>query len=107
MAEEKSPGGRGSQLVSGEGETLETTISTLTGENVEQPVSTLVLLGLIEDLELQRGKVEDYERQAGDYEKEIESLTHQIATLSLIRTIAIASSAFALLALGVTLWATL
>ena len=107
MAEKQSPGGRGRQLVGREGETLETGTDTLTGQNMEQQVSTQVLLGLIEDLELQRRKVEDYEKEVEDYKKEIESLTHQIAALSLIRTIAIASSAFALLALGVTLWATL
>ena len=106
MAEKQSPGERGRRLARRAGDTLKTATGTLTGQNVEQQVAeysevyTQVLLGLHEDLELQRRKV-------ADHEKEIETLTHQVASMSLIRTIAIAGSALALLALGVAIWATL
>ena len=106
MAEKQSESGRGRRLLRRTGDTLKTATGTLTGQNVEQQVAeysevyTQVLLGLHEDLELQRRKV-------ADHEKKIESLTHQIASMSLIRTIAIAGSALAVLALGVTLWAVL
>ena len=85
------------------GDTLKTATGTLTGRNVEQQVAeysevyTQVLLGLHEDLELQRRKV-------ADHEKEIESLTHQIASMRATRTIAKAAFVLALLALGVALW---
>ena len=106
MAEKQSPGDRGRRLVRRAGDTLKTATGTLTGQNVEQQVAeysevyTQVLLGLHEDLKLQREKV-------ADHQKEIESLTHQILSLSLVRTIAIASFALALLAIGVALWAAL
>ena len=106
MAEKQSPGDRGRRLVRRAGDTLKTATGTLTGQNVEQQVAeysevyTQVLLGLHEDLKLQREKVTDHQ-------KEIESLTHQILSLSLVRTIAIASFALALLAIGVALWAAL
>ena len=106
MAEKQSPGGRRRGLVRQASDTLKTATGTLTGQNVEQQVAeysevyTQVLLGLHEDLELQRTKV-------ADHEKEIESLTYQIAFMRLTRTIAVGGSTLALLAFGVALWAAL
>jgi hypothetical protein len=106
MAEDQSPGGRGRRLVRRAGDTLKTATGALTGQNVEQQVAeysevyTQVLLGLHGDLELQGGKVEDHDR-------EIDALKHQNASLRVIRTIAIAALALALLAVGVSLWTAL
>ena len=103
MAENQSPSERGRRLVRRAGDTLKTATGTLTVQNVEQQVAeysevyTQVLLGLHGDMELQRGKVEDHD-------KEIDQLKHQIASLRVIRTIAIAALALGLLALGISVW---
>ena len=103
MAEKQSPGERGRRLVRRAGDALKTATGTLTGQNVEQQVAeysevyTQVLLGLHGDLELQGGKVEDHD-------KEIDALKHQITSMRVIRTIAIAALLIALLALGFSVW---
>ena len=106
MAEKQAEGGRGRRLLRRTGDTLKTATGALTGQNVEQQIAeysevyTQVLLGLHGDLELQHKKAESHDN-------EIDALKHQIASMRVIRTIALAALAVALLAFGVALWTAL
>ena len=106
MSEERAQDDKAKGVLRHTANALKTATGTLTGKNVEQQVAeyselyTQVLLGLHRDLEAQGRKLQD---QA----TEIEVLKRQVASMRMVRIVAIAAFVIALVSAGGALWAAL